>query len=150
MIPTRVSIGQILSIYMFLKGSDLTSFFRICPGTYFLCPVSTKVCPSSSNRIRGTTTPSGVWSVNIPPGSRRSSRTIREFTMWFLPKWIFHRHIQGRIHTTGTPNFTTHTCRNSNPTHTTGTRPVNELSSLRASANSFIQTAGVRKPIYGI
>ena len=30
------------------------------------------------------------------------------------------------------------------------TRPVNELSSLRASANSFIQTAGVRKPIYGI
>ena len=30
------------------------------------------------------------------------------------------------------------------------TRPVNELSALRASANSFIQTAGVRKPIYGI
>jgi hypothetical protein len=30
------------------------------------------------------------------------------------------------------------------------TRPVNELSSLRAQANSFIQTAGVRKPIYGI
>ncbi len=30
------------------------------------------------------------------------------------------------------------------------TRPVNELSSLRASASSFIQTAGVRKPIYGI
>jgi hypothetical protein len=29
------------------------------------------------------------------------------------------------------------------------TRPVNELSSLRASANSFVQTAGVRKPIYG-
>ena len=30
------------------------------------------------------------------------------------------------------------------------TRPVNELSSLRAQANAFIQTAGVRKPIYGI
>ena len=33
------------------------------------------------------------------------------------------------------------------------TRPVaavNELSALRASANSLVQTAGVRKPIYGI
>jgi len=30
------------------------------------------------------------------------------------------------------------------------TRPVNELSSLRAQANAFIPTAGVRKPIYGI
>jgi hypothetical protein len=29
-------------------------------------------------------------------------------------------------------------------------RPVNELSSLRASASSFGLTAGVRKPIYGI
>ena len=30
------------------------------------------------------------------------------------------------------------------------TRPVNELSSLRAQANAFIPNAGVRKPIYGI
>jgi len=54
--------GRVLPYYraniidMFLKGSDLSSFFGVCPGTYFLCPVS-KVCPSSSNRIRGTTTP---------------------------------------------------------------------------------------------
>ncbi len=102
-------------IDMFLKGSEPSPFFGVCPGTYFLCPVS-KPCPSSSSsRIRRTTTPSGARSVNIPPGSR----TIREFTMWCLPKWIFHRHIKGWIHTTGTPNFTDATWRSSNlnPTH---------------------------------
>ena len=120
------------------------------PRKYSLVPTNMELAPNSEDVDPRTGHPKSakihMQELKIDPMQPGIDRVITNFG----PHEHYHNYMGESEVRSRTNVPLTHTPHMAGSHYIGSARSVGDLSSLRATANSFIPTAGVRKPIYGI